>query len=223
MAKKKAMITAKDIAVTSKSKELAVTNKAVGYSEAEREIIMNTVAKLYLEGFSYRAMALWIKENKGIYIVPSTVSVYVDKVMDDWRKERISKIDDLLIIELQGLNRVEREAWDGWYRSIKEKTKNVSRRKGSPQKSKDKDGKEVLNVSTTEVEDIEETSNSDGNPKFLEIIKDCKSKRIDLLLRLQGNTPPTPDGGTVNNTYVQQIVNVNVVQRKKPLTLQDIE
>ena len=58
------MITAKDIAVTSKSKELAVTNKAVGYSEAEREIIMNTVAKLYLEGFSYRAMALWIKENK---------------------------------------------------------------------------------------------------------------------------------------------------------------
>ena len=77
-----------------------------------------------------------------------------------------------------------------------------------------------MNVSTTEVEDIEETSSTDGNPKFLEIIKDCKSKRIDLLLRLQGNTPPTPDGGT---TYVQQVVNVNVVQRKKPLTLQDIE
>ena len=64
----------------------------------------------------------------------------------------------------------------------------------TPQKGKNKEGKEVLNVSTTEVEDIEETSNTDGNPRFLEIIKDCKSKRIDLLLRLQGNTPPTPDG-----------------------------
>ena len=63
-------------------------------------------------------------------------SKYLGKVMDDWRKERISKIDDLLIIELQGLNRVEREAWDGWYRSLKDKTKNVSKRKGSPQKRK---------------------------------------------------------------------------------------
>lgn len=193
------------------------------YTEEQQVIIINAIAKLYLEGFSNRAMAIWITENKNIPITHTSVNKYLGKVMDDWRKERISKVDDLLIIELQGLNRVEREAWDGWYRSLNTKTKNVSKRKGSPQKSKDKDGKEVLNVSTTEVEDIEETSNTDGNPKFLEIIKDCKSKRIDLLLRLQGNTPPTPDGGTTNNTYVQQIVNVNVVQRKKPLTLQDIE
>ena len=197
--------------------------KGQAYTEEQQVIIINAIAKLYLEGFSYRAMAIWITENKNIPITHTAVSKYLGKVMDDWRKERISKIDDLLIIELQGLNRVEREAWDGWYRSLNTKTKNVSKRKGSPQKSKDKEGKEVLNVSTTEVEDIEETSNTDGNPKFLEIIKDCKSKRIDLLLRLQGNTPPTPDGGTTNNTYVQQIVNVNVVQRKKPLTLQDIE
>ena len=193
------------------------------YTEEQQVIITNAIAKLYLEGFSNRAMAIWITENKNIPITHTSINKYLGKVLDDWRKERISKIDDLLIIELQGLNRVEREAWDGWYRSLNAKTKNVSKRKGSPQKSKDKYGKEVLNVSTTEVEDIEETSNTDGNPKFLEIIKDCKSKRIDLLLRLQGNTPPTPDGGTTNNTYVQQIVNVNVVQRKKPLTLQDIE
>lgn len=193
------------------------------YTEEQQVIIINAIAKLYLEGFSNRAMAIWITENKNIPITHTSVGKYLGKVMDDWRKERISKVDDLLIIELQGLNRVEREAWDGWYRSLNTKTKNVSKRKGLPQKSKSKDGKEVLNVSTTEVEDIEETSNTDGNPKFLEIIKDCKSKRIDLLLRLQGNTPPMPDGGTTNNTYVQQIVNVNVVQRKKPLTLQDIE
>lgn len=193
------------------------------YTEEQQVIIINTIAKLYLEGFSNRAMAIWITENKNIPITHTSVGKYLGKVMEDWRKERISKIDDLLIIELQGLNRVEREAWEGWYRSLNDKTKNVSKRKGSPQKAKDKNGKEVLNVSTTEVENIEETSNTDGNPKFLEIIKDCKSKRIDLLLRLQGNTPPTPDGGTTNNTYVQQIVNVNVVQRKKPLTLQDIE
>lgn len=193
------------------------------YTEEQQVIIINAIAKLYLEGFSNRAMAIWITENKNIPITHTSVGKYLGKVMDDWRKERISKVDDLLIIELQGLNRVEREAWDGWYRSLNTKTKNVSKRKGSPQKAKGKDGKEVLSVSTTEVEDIEETSNTDGNPKFLEIIKDCKSKRIDLLLRLQGNTPPTPDGGTTNNTYVQQIVNVNVVQRKKPLTLQDIE
>lgn len=201
----------------------ALILKGQAYTEEQQVTITNAIAKLYLEGFSNRAMAIWITENKNIPITHTSINKYLGKVMDDWRKERISKIDDLLIIELQGLNRIEREAWDGWYRSLNTKTKNVSKRKGSPQKSKDKEGKEVLNVSTTEVEDIEETSNTDGNPKFLEIIKDCKSKRIDLLLRLQGNTPPTPEGGTTNNTYVQQIVNVNVVQRKKPLTLQDIE
>ena len=201
----------------------AQISRGQSYTEEQQVIIINAIAKLYLEGFSNRAMAIWITENKNIPITHTSVGKYLGKVMDDWRKERICKVDDLLIIELQGLNRVEREAWDGWYRSLNTKTKNVSKRKGSPQKAKDKNGKEVLNVSTTEVEDIEETSNTDGNPKFLEIIKDCKSKRIDLLLRLQGNTPPTPDGGTTNNTYVQQIVNVNVVQRKKPLTLQDIE
>ena len=197
--------------------------KGQAYTEEQQVIITNAIAKLYLEGFSNRAMAIWITENKNIPITHTSINKYLGKVMDDWRKERISKIDDLLIIELQGLNRVEREAWDGWYRSLNTKTKNVSKRKGSPQKSKDKDGKEVLNVSTTEVEDIEETSNTDGNPKFLEIIKDCKSKRIDLLLRLQGNTPPTPDGGTTNNTYVQQNIQVNIVERRKPLTDADIQ
>ena len=146
--------------------------KGQAYTEEQQVIITNAIAKLYLEGFSNRAMAIWITENKNIPISHMSVGKYLGKVMDDWRKERISKIDDLLIIELQGLNRVEREAWDGWYRSLNTKTKNVSKRKGSPQKSKDKEGKKVLNVSTTEVEDIEETSNTDGNPKFLEIIKD---------------------------------------------------
>ena len=197
--------------------------KGQAYTEEQQVIITNAIAKLYLEGFSNRAMAIWITENKNIPITHTSINKYLGKVLDDWRKERISKIDDLLIIELQGLNRVEREAWDGWYRSLNTKTKNVSKRKGSPQKSKDKDGKEVLNVSTTEVEDIEETSNTDGNPKFLEIIKDCKSKRIDLLLRLQGNMPPTPDGGTTNNTYVQQNIQVNIVERRKPLTDADIQ
>ena len=197
--------------------------KGQAYTEEQQVTITNAIAKLYLEGFSNRAMAIWITENKNIPITHTSINKYLGKVLDDWRKERISKIDDLLIIELQGLNRVEREAWDGWYRSLNTKTKNVSKRKGSPQKSKDKEGKEVLNVSTTEVEDIEETSNTDGNPKFLEIIKDCKSKRIDLLLRLQGNTPPTPDGGTTNNTYVQQNIQVNIVERRKPLTDADIQ
>ena len=104
------------------------------YTEEQQVTITNAIAKLYLEGFSNRAMAIWITENKNIPITHTSVSKYLGKVMDDWRKERISKIDDLLIIELQGLNRVEREAWDGWYRSLKDKTKNVSKRKGSPQK-----------------------------------------------------------------------------------------
>ena len=83
------------------------------FTEEQQVAITNAIAKLYLEGFSNRAMAIWITENKNIPITHTSVSKYLGKVMDDWRKERISKIDDLLIIELQGLNRVEREAWDG--------------------------------------------------------------------------------------------------------------
>ena len=79
------------------SRTLSRLTKVQRFTEEQKELITNTVAKLYLEGFSYRAMAIWIKENKNISITHTTVSTYVSKVMDDWRKERISKIDDLLI------------------------------------------------------------------------------------------------------------------------------
>ena len=110
--------------------------KGQAYTEEQQVTITNAIAKLYLEGFSNRAMAIWITENKNIPITHTSINKYLGKVLDDWRKERISKIDDLLIIELQGLNRVEREAWDGWYRSLNTKTKNVSKRKGLPKNPK---------------------------------------------------------------------------------------
>ena len=87
--------------------------KGQAYTEEQQVTITNAIAKLYLEGFSNRAMAIWITENKNIPITHTSINMYLGMVLDDWRKERISKIDDLLIIELQGLNRVEREAWDG--------------------------------------------------------------------------------------------------------------
>ena len=60
--------------------------KGKAYTEEQQVIITNAIAKLYLEGFSNRAMAIWITENKNIPITHTSVSKYLGKVMEDWRK-----------------------------------------------------------------------------------------------------------------------------------------
>ena len=190
---------------------------SVNLTEEQRELVRTVTADLCVKGWSNYAIAKHISEVYELSVSNKTVGKYYDEILKEWRAERLDKVDDLydmIILEIKGYDRVEREAWEAWEKSKKDKTKTSKKYFGLPV------SKDVIN--TIKVENNEEVMEVDGNPKFLEIINQCKEKRALLIMKLYGSTPEENTGNTVTN-YVQQNIQVNIVERRKPLTDADIQ
>ena len=168
------------------------------------ELIKNHVSKLYYRGFSFRAMSTWVKENTGLTVADKTCAVYINQILDAWHKERIDDVDKWITAELKGLNEVEREAWEAWELSKKDRTKSVTRKRGAK-------GKTKKDIETTSVEQYDEVVTGYGDPRFLEIIKDCKLQRLQYLTK---GSFGKQDGDT--NVFMQQVIEIGVVERLPP-------
>lgn len=190
--------------------------KSVNLSNEQREFAKSITADLMVKGWSNYAVAKLLRDND-FYITHTTINTYYNEILDEWRLERVGKVDDLfdmLIIEIKGYDRVEKEAWQAWEQSKKSKNKTTKRKVGKPSASE--------GIITRQLEETVEDSEQDGNPKFLEIINTCREKRSLLLLKLYGNPAETGDA-TTNTTYVQQNIQVNVVERRKPISEAEIQ
>lgn len=174
-------------------------------TKEQRELLKNHISKLYLQGFSFRGMETWIASNTGLTLTRKMCSIYVNELLEEWQQERVSDIDKLIAAELKGLNDVEREAWDAWEKSKQDRTKSVTRKKGTPNNKKDGDG-----VTTTSYEYYDEVITGYGDSKFLDIIKECKIQRLQYLTKGSFGK----DGDTFN--FTQQIVQIGVVERQPP-------
>jgi len=71
------------------------------------------VADLYLQGWTQSAIAAEVG------VTQPTVSVDLKKIQETWRNDSIRDFDLRREIELQKIDRVEREAWAAWERSQK--------------------------------------------------------------------------------------------------------
>lgn len=159
------------------------------HTDPERELIKNNIADLYIRGYSFRDMAKWVHENLGLSCAVQTCYTHCKAILSDWHKERVDKIDKLITLELIGLNKVEKEAWDGWERSKQDRKKSVERFR----QSKNKKGE---NLGTSR-EKTDEIIQGNGDVRFLEIIKDCKLQRLAYLTK---GTFGESNETTVNNT-----------------------
>lgn len=173
-------------------------------SKGEREIIKNHLSTLYLQGLSFNGMSRWIKENTGFTADTKTCISYVNSMLEDWHKQRIDDVDKWITAELKGLNEVEREAWEAWHLSKKDRTKSVTRKRGAK-------GKTKKDIETTSVEQYDEVVTGYGDPRFLEIIKDCKLQRLQYLTK---GSFGKQDGDT--NVFMQQVIEIGVVERLPP-------
>lgn len=173
-------------------------------TKQQRIEIKNHVAKLYLQGYSFTKMEAWINSNTEFSISRHSCSTYVGQILEEWHNERVNDVDKWITAELMGLNNIEYEAMQAWELSKKDKTKNVSRKRG-------KLNTKGNAVTATSVEDYEEIISGVGDPRFLEIAKDCRLQRLQYLTK---GSFSARDGGTTVN--IQQIVEVGVVHRVRP-------
>lgn len=149
---------------------------------AERRVLIDFTLELYLKGWSYRLIAKEIEDKYGRSLSFVTIGGYVKRLIEEWRKERVDKLDDLKTVELQRVNKLEQTYWEAWNRSLETHKRTMEKQKAAPGKSVGEDGtiKDTMNVLHAE-KTVINSENIYGDPRFLAGIQWCISMRCKIL------------------------------------------
>jgi len=161
------------------------------------------VAGLYLQG--------WPQAEIGTHmqVAQSTVSNDLKRIQAEWRQSAIRDFDTQLSIELQKLDRLEREAWAAWERSQK-----------PAQQARVKGGGSEQNAERL-------IKNQVGDPRFLDHIHKCIAARrallgLDAPTRLEPVLPvTTPLTLEQRRQHIKAII--HELQTEQPLDQPDHE
>jgi len=121
------------------------------------------VAELYLRGCRYQTE---IARKLGIN--RATIAADLRAIREEWKKRAAVAYDEAIDEEIAELDRVAGEAWEGWDRSKLEKQRVRARTKTGGKSGGEASEHEVVR------------GKQSGDPRFLEIIKDCVFKRCKL-------------------------------------------
>ena len=103
------------------------------------------------------------------------VSDDLQKVRAWWLDSALRNFDQLKAEQLARLDAIEREAWAAWERSIGTHRVEKAEKRQTGEGKEDGDGKTVMTIASVTKEERA------GNPKFLELIGSCVSKRCEIL------------------------------------------
>jgi predicted transcriptional regulator len=120
------------------------------------------IANLYLQGWLQADIA----EELGIS--PATVSRDLKALQSEWRKSRLVDIDAAKQRELAKIDRLEREYWVAWERSIGKSLRVTVKGKGTEDKA-------------TQMEKTTTTDDLNGDPRYLAGIQWCIDRRCKIL------------------------------------------
>lgn len=115
------------------------------------------VAELYVQGWTQMAIA------EKLEIAQTTVCTDLQRLQKEWRESRLRDFDAARELEIQKLDRLEREAWAAWERSQK-----------PSQSAEFKD--DAANTPTKK-----RVKNQNGDPRFLVVVHQCIASRRALL------------------------------------------
>ena len=114
------------------------------------------VADLYVKGWTQREIAV------SVGVTQPTISADLSAIQAEWREARVRDFDAAREMELQKLDRIEREAWSAWESSKKPAQSAVVTGPGDQPSRKS-------------------IKNQNGDPRFLEQVHKCIAQRRALL------------------------------------------
>jgi hypothetical protein len=159
-------------------------------TQAKRHEVLlrrNRVADLYIQGRTQVA----IGEQLGI--PQPTVSTDLTAIRKLWRESSVRNFDEAKEMELQKLDRVEREAWAAWERSQKPAQSATVEGDGAPRRSR----KTIVQ--------------KNGDPRYLDTVLKCVAARR-AILGLDAPTKiaaTTPDGQALS--FDQRQVHISAI------------
>lgn len=133
-------------------------------NKLQREHDLGLIERLYLRGYSFRAIARELEAQHGRRLNPKTVWKEVQRLIDAYRENHALEVDRARAVELARINKLERTYWDAWEKSLLE----AKRTKTSTKSGGD---------STAEVQRIERL----GDPRYLDGVQWCIERRCKLL------------------------------------------
>jgi len=83
----------------------------------------NTIVTLYMRGYSQQEVADEATKIEGHKFHRTYVGKVIDKAIADCIAQKSALIQDYIAVEIQKLNRLEREYWEAWDRSTKQQKK----------------------------------------------------------------------------------------------------
>lgn len=179
-----------------------IANKRTGGKRTKEQIESDKVfcADLFVKGYAYREIAKRLNEynrERGLdyEITYKTVYYDIDKVLQEWKKERFETVDNYIQLELKKLDKMEVELWQAWETS-----------KGSKKKTKIKGGivEDGIASKGELAERTLETTN--GDPRYLDLLLKVQERRAKLLgynapVKVDVCNTLPPEENPANTTY----------------------
>jgi len=149
-------------------------------SPSQRARAKKIESDLYLRGYSQHAIKDELKTSHSITLSQPTICRDLKEIQDEWVKSRNVDISRSKIIELQKIDRVEREFWAGWERSYgTTQRKYLRSRSNKPTIIKTKTGSKSVD-NKSEERTLQEWELA-GDPRFLFGILQCIERRCKVL------------------------------------------
>jgi hypothetical protein len=136
------------------------------------------VSEYYLQGWTQSQVAVQFGVDQ------TTISDDLHKIRAEWRTSAVRDFDESRELELQKIDRIEREAWAAWERS-KQPSQAATTTDGDHQRKTRR-----------------HVRNQHGDPRFLEQVNKCIASRRALLgLDAPGRLEVETNGGTVFSPF----------------------
>jgi predicted transcriptional regulator len=159
---------AKEFRVTPRtiSKDLSALGIDLTNTPEDIDYRVEITARMYCQHFTQKEIA------EKIGCAQSTVSSYLAKAKELWRTSPVARLEERLAVQLERVDALEAEAYEGWRVSQERRT---VRSQTSKQKGSGEDDKAV------EVTQKFQERTTPGDPAFLKIIMGCIQERSKLL------------------------------------------
>ena len=185
-------------------------------TEVERFEIMNIIGTQYLKGagaYDIHRYCLGVGHSLSV----KSVYNYINALKKEWFENRMTAVDEWVSKELAKIDNLEREAWEAWENSKKEKQKSFNKTiyDGEP-----KDGKKPK-IKTNEASKTIEAS--DGNAEFLKVVQWCIDKRLEIIGFGKLNVNIQQNFTNIDNRVSQKFSgNVTIIRdvRERPIEIE---
>lgn len=135
------------------------------------------IARLHLEGYSVKEIAVWINEHREYSLALGTIYSDLREIRAEWQESYLRDFDAAKAKELARLDKLEREYWEAWERS--QSDKEMSESESTTDEHENKAGATVQSYSRRKAK--RKTEARDGDDKFLAGVERCITLRAKLL------------------------------------------